>query len=104
MLCRLFEIAPQLIELFPFQDEELSEENELLKKHANQVMESIGTCIELISDPEELQETLIGLEIVHHIQNVQVKSFAVSELAPSTSCPHNYIYLTFHIVFLRWVW
>jgi len=75
--CRLFEIAPELQELFPFQGQELNEENTLLKKHALQVMESVGLAISLMGDPEQLQETLIELGIIHNMKSVQVKSFEV---------------------------
>lgn len=74
---RLFEIAPDLQDLFPFEGEELSEENELLKKHALQVMESVGMAIGLMGDPEQLKEILIGLGVVHNMKSVQVDSFKV---------------------------
>lgn len=77
-VCRLFEIAPELQDLFPFKDEELSSDNAMLKKHAVQVMESIDAAIGMLDDPDELQETLIGLGIVHNMSNVKVDSFAVS--------------------------
>lgn len=50
----------------------------MLKKHAVQVMESIDAAIGMLDDPDELQETLIGLGIVHNMSNVKVDSFAVS--------------------------
>lgn len=52
-------------------------ENELLKKHALQVMESVGTCIAIIHDAEKLEEALKQLGMVHNLANVEVKSFAV---------------------------
>ena len=75
---RLFEIAPQLQDLFPFKGEELESDNASLKKHAIQVMESIDSAIGMLDNPEELKETLIGLGIVHHMNDVQLDSFAVS--------------------------
>ena len=77
-ICRLFEIAPDLIHLFPFKDQDLSDDNVLLKQHAMQVMESIDACLGMIGDLEELQETLIQLGIIHNMKDVQVGSFAVS--------------------------
>ena len=81
--CRLFEIAPELQELFPFEGQELTEENTLLKKHALQVMESVGGAISLMGNPEQLQDTLIELGIVHNMKSVQVKSFEVGLIATS---------------------
>ena len=75
---RLFEIAPELQELFSFHDEEVSEENESLKKHAVQVMESVGMAIGLLHDPKALVSTLTELGIVHHLHQVQLDSFGVS--------------------------
>ena len=56
----------------------MNEENALLKKHALQVMESVGTCISIIHDPAQLEEALKQLGMVHNLANVDVKSFAVS--------------------------
>lgn len=56
----------------------MNEENDLLKKHALQVMESVGACISIIDDTERLVETLKQLGMVHNLANVEVKSFAVS--------------------------
>lgn len=75
MFMKLFEIAPDLQELFSFHDEEVSEENESLKKHAVQVMESVGMAIGLLHDPEKLVSTLTELGIVHHLLQVQLDSF-----------------------------
>lgn len=79
-LHRLFEIAPDLLSLFPF--DEVSEETPGLKKHASDVMESIDKAIDLLKagDLEELQDTLLELGIVHHMKSVQVESFAVSSV------------------------
>lgn len=76
----MFEIAPDLKKLFPFKDQELSDDNELLKKHAIQVMESIDLAIGMLDTPDELKETLITLGIVHNMKSVQLESFGVSDL------------------------
>lgn len=75
---RLFEIAPDLLQLFPFKGAAVTPDNELLKKHGVQVMESIDAAIGMLNNPEELKETLIDLGIVHHMKDVKVESFAVS--------------------------
>ncbi len=77
---RLFEIAPDLQKLFSFKDEELTESNEKLKKHAVQVMESVGAAIGIINDQEDLEEVLMELGIIHHMKSVRIDSFAVSDL------------------------
>ncbi len=76
---RLFEIAPELIEIFPFDGEDLDDDNVSLKKHAMQVMQSIDDALGMADQPEELKETLIGLGVVHNMSNVDLKSFAVSQ-------------------------
>lgn len=78
---RLFEIAPELQELFPFQGEELSDDNKKLRGHALQVMETIDVAIGMLHDLPKLTDTLEDLGIVHNLKNVQVASFAVSLLA-----------------------
>ena len=75
---RLFEIAPELQELFPFSGEELTDENEKLKEHAMQVMQAVGEAIKLLHKPPELKSLLTELGIVHNLSNVKVESFAVS--------------------------
>ena len=77
-LHRLFEIAPELQNLFPFKEEDIDGNNSLLKKHAVQVMESIDGAIGMLGNPDELQENLIELGIIHHMKDVQLESFAVS--------------------------
>lgn len=64
--------------MFSFKNEELNRENEGLRKHGLQVMESIDAAVGLLEDPEELQEVLITLGIVHHMNEVQLESFGVS--------------------------
>ena len=56
----------------------MTSDNELLKKHGVQVMESIDAAIGMLDNPEDLKETLIDLGIVHHMKDVKVESFAVS--------------------------
>lgn len=41
-------------------------------------MESIDGAIDLLDDPEQLEETLLELGIVHHMKSVQLESFGVS--------------------------
>ena len=67
-----------MVQLFPFRDEELSDENEALRKHAMQVMESINDALGMAAQPDELKETLIELGVVHNMNSVKVESFAVS--------------------------
>ena len=76
---RLFEIAPDLKDLFPFSKG--TNHDEALKKHGLLVMESIDTAISLLGDGnfEELKDTLIELGIVHNMKEVQLDSFAVSQ-------------------------
>lgn len=76
LFVKLFEIAPELQKLFPFDGEAVTADNELLKRHGIQVMESIDAAIGMLDNPEELKETLIDLGIVHHMKDVQVDSFA----------------------------
>ena len=85
---RLFEIAPELQKLFPFDGEAVTADNELLKRHGIQVMESIDAAIGMLDNPEELKETLIDLGIVHHMKDVQVDSFAVSTKLCVCVCVH----------------
>ena len=75
---RLFEIAPDLQDLFPFKGQELTDQNELLKKHAVQVMETVGTAIGIIHDKPALKDALTDLGIVHHMKSVKIDDFAVS--------------------------
>ena len=56
----------------------MTPDNEELKKHGIQVMESIDAAIGMLDNPAELKETLIDLGIVHHMKDVKVESFAVS--------------------------
>lgn len=41
-------------------------------------MESIDAAIDLLDDPEQLEETLLELGIVHNMKSVQLESFGVS--------------------------
>ncbi len=84
---RLFEIAPELIEIFPFDGEDLNDDNVSLRKHSMQVMQSINDALGMADQPEELKETLIGLGVVHNMSNVQLESFAVSLHYKSTHFP-----------------
>lgn len=75
---RLFETAPGLKNLFPFKTATPEGQAEGLKKHGLQVMESIDGAIDLLDDPEQLEETLLELGIVHNMKSVQLESFGVS--------------------------
>lgn len=75
---RLFEIAPELKNLFPFEDHVVNNEHPGLKRHALQVMDSIDGAISLLDKPEELKEALLELGIIHNMRDVQLESFAVS--------------------------
>ena len=75
----MFEIAPELQELFSFKQEDLTPSNERLKKHAVQVMESVGMAIEIIDDQSQMEEVLLELGIVHHMKGVKINTFAVSD-------------------------
>ena len=78
--CRLFEIDPQLVELFPFRDEEISINNEGMRKHGLGVMETIDAAITMVLEGniEELVCTLTELGMVHSIHNVDPQHFGVS--------------------------
>lgn len=76
----MFEIAPYLISQFPFKDEVDEAREEGLRKHGLQVMTSIDGAIELLDDPELLEDTLTELGIIHNMKSVKVESFGVSLL------------------------
>ena len=58
----------------------MTEDTPGLKKHAVDVMESIDKAVELlkVGEVDELQEVLVDLGIIHHMKDVEVKSFGVS--------------------------
>ena len=56
----------------------MTPDNEELKRHGIQVMESIDAAIGMLDNPAELKETLIDLGIIHHMKDVKLESFAVS--------------------------
>lgn len=76
---RLFEISPTLYQLFPFKDEEISENNTGLAKHALQVMETIDVAIKMLSNGEleKLKETLEDLGAAHSFRSVKSEHFQV---------------------------
>jgi hypothetical protein len=74
---RLFEIAPALLNIFSFKDQD---KEEGMKRHGLQVMESIDGAIGLLDgNIQDLEDTLLELGIIHHMKNVQLDSFAVSD-------------------------
>lgn len=79
-LTRLFDIQPSLQSLFPFKNQELNDNNEVLRKHALLVMETVDAAIELLKDGklDSLVTTLIDLGVVHSMNNVKPEHFAVS--------------------------
>lgn len=66
--------------LFPFRDEEISENNEGMKKHGLGVMETIDTAITLVLENklEELVSILNDLGTVHTLHSVDPIHFTVS--------------------------
>ena len=78
MFFKLFELAPYLQALFPFAEEELSENSESFQKHALQVMETVDTAVTLIlaNDISTLEGALIDLGMVHNFKNVKPEHFA----------------------------
>lgn len=75
---RLFEIAPELLNLFSFKD--ASNKDEGMRQHGLNVMESIDAAITLLGSKEmsELVDNLVELGIIHNMKHVQLDSFAVS--------------------------
>lgn len=91
---RLFQIAPNLIDLFPFKNQ--SNKDEGMKTHGLQVMNSIDGAITLLGnkDLQELEDNLTELGIVHNMKQVQLGSFAVSGYL-FFACRHE-LYSTCH--------
>jgi hypothetical protein len=81
MFMKLFEIDPHVYDLFPFKGEAMNIENEGIRKHALQVMETIDAAVGLVvsGEIETLKETLIGLGMVHGMKSVQSKDFQVRQ-------------------------
>lgn len=77
---RLFEIQPELVNLFPFKDDALTDDNESLNKHALSVMETIDAAVHLLLDGDipSLVDTLVELGISHGMNSVKPEHFAVS--------------------------
>ena len=93
--CRLFEIDPNLQDLFPFRGEVLTSETEGMKKHALGVMQTIDTAITMVLEGKivELVAVLQELGTVHSFHNVEPQHFAVSytimsvsNISPKTMC------------------
>ena len=79
--CRLFELDPHLVELFPFGAEGATEDNESLRKHAFGVMSTIDAALEMVQkkEIEELVTTLQELGTVHSLNNIEPVHFGVSQ-------------------------
>ena len=75
---RLFEVSPDLQNLFPFAGDKLSDDHAGMKSHSLTVMTSIDACIKILDDVPQLKEELIALGAVHHIHGVTSQHFAVS--------------------------
>ena len=79
MLYRLFEISPHLQDLFSFKGQELTDENEGLRKHALDVMKTVDFAINSLDDIPALQDTLVELGMTHSFKSVKTTHFAVSD-------------------------
>lgn len=75
---RLFEMAPDLQNLFPFAGETLTDNHEGMKEHSYIVMTSLDECLKIVHDVPKLKDELISLGAVHHIHGVTSAHFAVS--------------------------
>jgi len=75
---RLFEVSPDLQNLFPFAGDEITDDHAGMKAHSLTVMTSIDNCIKILDDVPQLKEELIALGAVHNIHGVTSENFAVS--------------------------
>ena len=75
---RLFEVSPDLQNLFPFAGDTLTDDHEGMKEHSYIVMTSLDDCLKIVHDVPKLTDELISLGAVHHIHNVTSEHFAVS--------------------------
>lgn len=79
--CRLFEICPEVLQLFPFADEPvINSETEGLVKHGLDVMGVIDSALSMVVNMEidKLVDFLVELGLAHSLRNVEPKHFAVS--------------------------
>ena len=58
---RIFELAPEALQLFSFKDEPNLYESPALKQHANKVMTTVGVAVAGLADVEKLIPVLKGL-------------------------------------------
>lgn len=75
---RLFEVSPDLQNLFPFAGDTLTDDHEGMKEHSYIVMTSLDECLKIVHDVPKLKDELISLGAVHHIHGVTSEHFAVS--------------------------
>lgn len=78
MFYRLFEVSPDLQNLFPFAGDTLTDDHEGMKEHSYTVMTSLDECLKIVHDVPKLKDELISLGAVHHIHGVTSAHFAVS--------------------------
>ena len=92
---RIFEIAPEAINLFPkFADvppKEL-EKNEHFRHHALQVVEAVELGISMLQDVDDLRDVLISLGSIHVSMGLQDVHFDVRINAHEISLLHHNIY------------
>ena len=74
---RIFEIAPPALQLFSFKDVEELEKSPQLKKHASNVMRTVGQAVAGLSDVESLVPVLQQLGARHAKYGVQPEHFGI---------------------------
>ena len=75
---KIFEIAPEALELFPFKDEPNMYESKKFKKHALGVVLTLEKAVENIgTDPEKITRQLKSLGSRHVKYGVQKEHYAV---------------------------
>lgn len=78
---RIFEIAPEAIQLFPkfekIPPKEL-EKNEQFQHHALQVVEAVDLAISMLQEVDDLRDVLISLGSIHVSMGLQDVHFDVS--------------------------
>ena len=67
---RIFELAPEALQLFSFKDEPNLYESPALKKHATKVMTTVGVAVAGLADLEKLVPVLHGLGERHKDRGV----------------------------------
>lgn len=74
---RIFEIAPEALQLFPFKNEPDVYESEGFKKHALNVMVNVGKAVDGLNDLEALVPVLTALGKRHVGYGVKKEHYAV---------------------------